>query len=520
MSTHAPLLGGPLGGKHPRVRSRQTRDAFLTALIALVALTVGLAITISLPHPNPLLLFGGLIGAAGFAYLVVSPRYEITLTLLAVFIGIMDGPIKLSSPGPLTSALRNVVILGIVAGMLMRVVGRRERITLPPLSAWVIGYVAFVLIEALNPHTFSFLKVIGGYRQQLEWVPFFFFGYMIVRDKERLRKLFVLLGVIALANGVVGAVQSRLSPSQIASWGPGYRTLAYGGEENNLTARTYVSEGVARLRPPALGADSGFGGGVGALTLPMLLALLATAGSLRRRSWAMLFCAGAVLGVASSASRTSTVIAVLAIVTFGAVAVAARVPISRTVLGFIGLLAVIFVVITALSAYSGSSVFARQASLTSLQRTEETGGAGKSEALSKLPHYLLVAPFGFGLGIAGAAGGFGGGAHTRLEGERITGGSAYELLGKEVGIPGLLMWVGLTINALILALGGLRRIADVQTRTLLAGLVAAFIAITLEGFSAPTLIVTLGLFPWFACGVIAYWFPPRSARGPTEVAAP
>jgi len=45
------------------------------------------------------------------------------------------------------------------------------------------------------------LKTLGGYRQELEWVPFFFFGYLFVRSKRRLRKLFLLLGVIALANG-------------------------------------------------------------------------------------------------------------------------------------------------------------------------------------------------------------------------------------------------------------------------------------------------------------------------------
>ena len=61
--------------------------------------------------------------------------------------------------------------------MLMRLSPSAERMTLPPLSGWVFAFVAVVLVEALNPNTGGFLKSVGGYRQQLEFVPLFFFGY-------------------------------------------------------------------------------------------------------------------------------------------------------------------------------------------------------------------------------------------------------------------------------------------------------------------------------------------------------
>ena len=92
------------------------------------------------------------------------------------------------------------------------------------------------------------MKVIGGFRQQLEWVPFFFFGYALMRSRERFRKLFVILGVIALANGLMSTYQTRLSPGQLASWGPGYAELVHGSE--TVSARKYVSEGVAQGAPP------------------------------------------------------------------------------------------------------------------------------------------------------------------------------------------------------------------------------------------------------------------------------
>ena len=258
----------------------RARGYLLAGLGALVPLIVALAISVEMPNPSVgdmAVVVGGMLGVVAVIALMLSTRYTLTLTLLALYLGLLDGPIKLEATNhKLASSLRDILIVAIVLGMLMRPVVRRERLSLPPLSGWVLAFVAFVLVEALNPHTGSILKSLGGYRQQLEWVPFFFFGYLIMRSKQRFRQLFLLLGVIALANGLVGAYQSRLSTAQLASWGPGYNELVKGGTGNGITARTYSVEGVAHARPPALGSDSGFGGGVGVLALPGLLALLAT----------------------------------------------------------------------------------------------------------------------------------------------------------------------------------------------------------------------------------------------------
>ena len=42
------------------------------------------------------------------------------------------------------------------------------------------------LVEAFNPSTHGILKILGGFRQQLEWIPFFFFGYVVMRSKAPL----------------------------------------------------------------------------------------------------------------------------------------------------------------------------------------------------------------------------------------------------------------------------------------------------------------------------------------------
>ena len=67
-----------------------------------------------------------------------------------------------------------------------------------------------------------------------------------MRSKRRFRQLFVIVGVMALANGVVAAYQTELSPGQLASWGPGYKELIK--PTNAGTGRIYFSEGEAAAR--------------------------------------------------------------------------------------------------------------------------------------------------------------------------------------------------------------------------------------------------------------------------------
>jgi hypothetical protein len=499
---------------HPAVLNRRIHDVAILAVTVLVPLAIGLGITVAYPEPNPALVFGIIIGVVGVVGLLLSTRYELTVALLVLYLGLLDGPIKLEVKSAAASGLRDVLIIAIAAGMIMRLIVKRERVSLPPLSSWVFAFVAFALIEALNPHTDGLVKTLGGYRQQLEWVPFFFFGYMILRSKQRFRQFFLILGVIALANGIVGAVQTRLSPGQLAAWGPGYRELATGGEGNGITARTYAVEGVARVRPPALGSDAGFGGNIGTLALPCLLALLA-AKPLRRRWPVMLLCLGAVLGIATAASRTAIVIGVVALLSFAVLSFLAGLRVSRPLAGLAAMALVALAVGAALVAADGSGVFARQESLTSLQRTEESGANGKEKSLGEIPRDLVVAPFGFGLGTTGSASGFGGTQHVEIEGERVSGGSAYSILMKEMGFPGLFLWIGLSLSTIGLAVSQLRRVRDVELRTYLVGIVAAFIALTLQGFSGPTLAVTPGAFLWLVPGVVAYWFagPGRAALG-------
>jgi hypothetical protein len=515
MSTPRPQLAGRVGGDYPSALGWRVRERLLLGTGVLGTLVLALAISIEMPRPGVaslVLVVGILAGVVAVLALMLSTRYAITLTLLTLYLGLLDGPVKLESASKLASGVRDVLIIAIGLGMLMRLQLKRERVSMPPLSGWVLAFVAVVLVEALNPHTNGVLKVIGGYRQALEFVPLFFFGYLIMRSKLRFRQLFLLLGVIALANGVVGAYQARLSPAQLASWGPGYGERIK-GNGRGATGRTYAVEGVVHPRPPALGSDSGFGGGVGTLALPGLLALLA-AGRTRRRWLVLLCCMGAVLGIATSASRTSIIIAVVTLALFAALSVIARLRIGRPLAVLVAIMVLAGGVGWALVAADGSSIFARQESVANIEPGGEKGGDAKEKRISEIPRDVLDAPLGLGLGVVGSASGFGGHEKVTIAEEAVNGGSAYNLLVVELGAPGLLLWVGLSLNAMVLGLRRLRRIVDPELRLYLVAVLTTFIALAIQGFAGATLAVTpAGAYLWFVPGVIAYWF-----AGPGRVA--
>ncbi len=354
-------------------------------------------------------------------------------------------------------------------------------------------------------------------------MPFFFFGYLIMRSRERFRKLFLILGVIALANGLVGTVQSRETPAQLESWGPGYshRVSGEGG------GRGYIVEGVEHVRPFGLGSDSGFGGAVGVLALPGLLALLSV-GRLRRRWPVLLCCMGALLGVATAASRSSVIALLVALASFATLSFIAGLRVSRPLIGLtvVGILA--FTAGSVLVALDGNAIFHRQERITSFiasleggeEEEKEKGGDAKTEHLSQIPGDILHAPFGFGLGRGGSVAGFGGQEKVRFEEQKVSGGSAYNLLALETGLPGLFLWIGLTVNVLLLGIGRLRSIVDPELRTYLVAILASFIAFTILGLGGSTLnVTTSGAYLWFVPGVVAYWFAGPGRRA-METARP
>ncbi|HEX3510322.1 MAG TPA: hypothetical protein VHT27_04395 [Solirubrobacteraceae bacterium] len=517
MSTAPGGLGGPFGG-HPAVARTRRRHMMLALAMLLIPLVAAMAISLQDAKPSVLLAVALIVGVVVIVALLANPRLNVSVSLVIIYLGLLEGPVKLGSGGhEAASVVRDVLIYGVAAGALLRLLAARQKIRLPPLAGWVLAFGTLVLVEALNPNTQGLTKALGGFRQQLEWLPFFFFGYALVRSKRRFRQYFLIVGVLALANGAVGTYQSKLSPTQLAGWGPGYKELINGTEEagtkGGLAARVYASNGEGHVRPPALGTDAGFGAGVGVIALPATLALLAGA-ALRRRWPIALLTLGALVGVATGLGRLQVVGAVLAVLIFTLLSFSMGRKVTRPLAVIAGVIMLALPAGALFVSAVGGNTFSRYESIAPGNVSTETKDT-KVQSLEQIPNVIQSDPFGVGLGSAGAAAGFGGlnqlqgiGAHV------VSAETQYNFILDELGLPGLILWVALDIRLMSIGLRGLRRVRDLEVRLYLAALLATFIGLVIMGFSGPsTGSAAFGPFYWSTAGIFAYWFIARRPRG-------
>jgi hypothetical protein len=491
----------PIGGVQQRdVLSPGMRGLLVSAGAAAVALAIALEVSLHVANPSFSLLFALAAGALGLFALAFSSRLEVTVTLLALYLGLLDGPVKLLSVNQAASSVRDLLIGAVSLGALARLLARREPLRLPPLCGWVLAFVVLVVAEAFNPNTHGLLKIVGGFRQQLEWVPFFCFGYVLMRSAERLRKLFVLLGVIALANGVVSAHQTSLT-AQLASWGPGYAQRV-GGTETSPRA----DFAPATAKPgsvPGLGSDSGFGGSVGVLALPGL-ALLAT-GRGRRRWLALGLCLGAMLAIATGLGRLQVVGSVIALVAFALLSLSAGRRAARPLTALLALVALALPFAVALVAVEGGEAFSRYASIAP-ENVTTTSTTYKEKSLGLIPHYIASAPFGFGLATTGPASTFGGKVTGELEGHGVTAETQYNYVVDELGAPGLILFVALLARLCVLVVGRLPKVPDPGVRVELAAVFAPIFAFAIMGLRGAFMDSSAaGPYFWFVVGIAAYW---------------
>ncbi len=492
--------GGRAGGSTRRVAS----FVLATALISAVA--VGVATEVSAP---PLTIALGVTALAAIAiWMFFSERQEWPLAVLAVYLGCVDGYVKLSSGSSLATLGRDVLLYAIVLGILARAALRHQHLTLPPLGGWVLAFTALVLVQLFNPADGGLVHSLGALRPHLEFVPLFFLGYQVMRTPTRLRRFFVILLVCSVANGIVNLIQYDLTPAQLSSWGPGYAADING--TGSVSGRVFVdAAGQSKVRPFGLGGDLGAGGNVGMLSIGAALALLFLGASSPIRWLGLLLCFGPPLAVITGQSRSTLIAAILAVVFFMVLATSTR----RLVPALAALLAGMLItaaVINVVASHAGSSIFDRYATVTpaNLGATTQQSRGG---SIDIIPNEAVDYPLGGGLGSVGPASAFAGGASQRLNGE-----TQFTFYISELGLPGLALM--LCFNLRLLG-GSLRRIRRLEheRRVLVAGVAAGVAGLFVEWASGPPTASSPGApYFWFAAGILAYWL----TRNPAPEGSP
>lgn len=481
-----------------RSTSWSWRLAGLLAAGALLAL-VATAIVVKLPAASPLKL-ATLVGLFVIAWVfLTSPRTEVTLAVLMLYLGIADGYLKLKTNSSLTTLGRDVLLYAITIGMLVRAWLRREPMRLPPLSGWVLMWLALVLVQLFNPHDSSVAHSLASLRPHLEFVPLFFIAFTVMRSTSRLRWFLILFLLVANANAIAGVLQFGDSPAQLASWGPGYTAAVYG--TGTVSGRVFVdSAGATLVRPFALGSDFGFGGTVGAMALPALVALLMLSENRRSRLLALCLAPGVFLAIVTSDSRTAVVSGFVSLVAVVALGTTGR-NLMRALSGLAVAAVLGFVAISLFAGSNSSSEFSRYSSISPGQATTTAYNYRKGN-FAQIPSYLVDFPFGDGIGSVGPAARHVGGPTTAgLDAE----GEALFLL-IEVGIPGAIVLLGFMIRLMWLSASRLRQVEDPRLRILLTGFAAPIFTLFASGFVGINSAGTPGSpFLWFSGGVLSYW---------------
>ncbi len=491
MATTTPDVFGGLRTRAARPLGGLATAAILSAL--------GLAITAQLPTPTPVSIVAVVGVLAATVWMLCSERYEWTLVVLMLYLGLADGVLKLVTDAQPITLVRDLLFYAIAIGALIRMIVRREVITLPPLSGWAIAWFVVVVVQIANPHNGTLLHSVASVRPEAEWVPLFFLGYFVMRSNKRLRTFLLLLLVIATANGIVGLIQLNLTPSQLSSWGPGYEKALKG--ESTVSQRSFVDEeGEEKNRPFGLGSDVGFGGAVGMLAVPALLAFLSLPMPPLYRLGLAGLGVGVVLAVLTSEARVHVVTAVLAVFAFGALTLTSRVG-MKTLIGIVAGLTLAVGAIAFVIGETGEGSFSRYSSIASPQQAAVTAYEYRGGVISEVPNYIADIPFGAGLGSRGPAGSFGGGMKNNLNGESEP---TYLLI--ELGVPGLAVMLGFNLVLFYLSLTKIRFVADRETRILLAAVAAPLFAIFVGWFAGVATATTPDApYMWFAGGVLAYW---------------
>jgi hypothetical protein len=454
---------------------------------------------------SALMIVAAVLGALVLLWLFLSERYEYTLALLLLYLGLLDGYLKLRTNSSAITLVRDGLLYAIALGALCRRILRHQPLTLPPLGGWVLLYAGVVLVQLLNPGNVSTGHALASLRPHLEFVPLFFLGYSELRSARRLQGLCVLLLVVAAANGVVGYLQFRLTPAQLAAWGPGYAARVNG--TGPVSGRTFTDRaGVEHTRPFGLGADAGDGGLAGMLALAPALALL----GLGRRSpprWLVLaLSVGMLLAIVTSQGRANVLAAVAALLAFVALATSARRLVPALASVAVGGLA-LFLVLSALAGTGSSGLFERYKTIAPSNLLATTASA-RGASLPLLPGYMARFPFGAGLGSTGPAALIAGAGHTGLNGE-----TEYNFLVVELGVAGLVLFLALNARLLLASATRIRRVADSEVRVLLAGLAAGLFGIAATYFAGPSSSASpVGPYYWLVAGVLSYWLWDPRAR--------
>jgi len=149
----------------PRTASR---TAIKQAAAGLLVAVVAAGLTVFVTRRTALSGAAVTLAVVGTLWFATTRHTQLALALLMLYLGLLDGYLKLATGSNLVTFVRDVLLYAIVAGLLVRATVQGKRLPLPPLSGWVIAFAVLVLIQIPNPHGGTLFHSLAGVRQHLD----------------------------------------------------------------------------------------------------------------------------------------------------------------------------------------------------------------------------------------------------------------------------------------------------------------------------------------------------------------
>lgn len=480
----------------PKARPVQSTGMSAPVLALVVALAMSLTIAGTVFGPNNFAFFS-LIPLA-FAILYFSPRDSVVATtLLFVFLG-MEGMYKyLSLFAPAVYALRPALIVVIVLGWLLSLRSRNAKLTAPPLTALIVGFLLWGATEILNDHGFGLVRGLATFVLfYLSPVAFYVLGINTVKSSRQVEIFCYVLVAVCTVVSAFAIVQFVMGLDWTQAHMPGYASA--------LTTGWFVlnEKGavIASSFRPASTTSMGGGGSVWA-NLGMITAfgLLFSPKAGSGRKAGLIACLMLnIVGLFVSGVRLYLVTGIFEAVFFVLIAAGSTRNMWRTLGTLLGVGIVVAVAYAGAQAISGGSLKQRYADTLSnpvAKYSHDRGG--NLVALTK-----LVIQYPLGVGYQNGLG------HQDTDADHSAdpavqarnGETQWGSIAGDMGVPGLLLLCGLIIGCIINGWRAFRRLRRPHTKILAATLLASLVGYFPACFGGPAIQGTIHF--WYIAAML------------------
>jgi len=404
----------------------------------------------------------------------------------------------------------DLIVLAVASAWILEaVVARRAHLPRLPWTGLIMAYVAWIVLETLNPYSPGLLPSLAAFKTHLTMIPLYFIGAAVVRSRRDVLLLFAALSAIALVPFVTALAQYAAGPQSVLDLSPRFwQNISFYHE----------------WRPFGTSAVPGGASVFAFLATPLALLLLVAPD---QRPWVR-WLAGLTVVLAAGTFIVSGVRQMILGCGLALLVTAALLVTRGRSRGLVG---VVFVGLVGAAAYAGVQAWLTPISTENVKKYaaapdiwRERNVVDRLLTMTKTGTYFEARqgapaaiwyrvqryPFGAGLGRTGS----GAGAFMTVINadprsasiEREVGWSdnffADEIV--EAGLPGVLIWttilVGLTVGAVRLA----RRSRDPFTASAAAAIAGLFFTYFVISWGSQPLLAnpTLAYF-WLLAGVLA-----------------